>query len=112
MDLPKNWKILSSKKLVLEYQSPAFKANDLVTVRLIGAEMARRLRVKGFTKTKEFGWLPVKKIAEGLELGAIKECADGSLVCATNVVPVLNKDGRVTGSFRTDFTKFRRWLEN
>ena len=112
MSLPVNWKLLSSKKLVLDHQRPAYKSGDMETVKMIGKEMARRLRMKGLTKTQGFGWMATAKIVRGLESGAIKEWKDGALAAAVSYVPIFNKAGEPTKKLKADFTKFDRWLKS
>jgi len=118
MTLSVNWKLLNSRKLFLNYQRPAYKERDMETVKLIGKEMARRLRMKGLTKTRGFGWMATEKIARGLEEGAIKEWAndkgikDGSLMAVVSYAPIFNKAGEPTKKVKSDFTKFEGWLKS
>lgn len=109
--LPENWRTLSSRKLFLDYQRQAFKAGDKEMVVLIGEEMRRRLKVKGLVKTRPFGWVSVKKIANGLESNLIKENADGSFTLLVRYVDVYDKQGRKIGS-KPDYSKFKQWLTN
>lgn len=111
MNLPVNWKLLNSKKLFYDYQRPAYKDGDMGTVKLIGQEMARRLRIKGLQKVKPFGWMPEERIISGLNDGIIVERKDGSFAPVVKSIPVLTKLGRKTGSFKPYYGKFGRWLE-
>ena len=110
MSLPKNWKKLTAKKLVLDYQRQAFKNDNMEVVVKIGKEMARRLGVKGLKKVSPFGWVKYDRIISGLNNEVITEVRGGGFAVATRLEDVYDKLGRKRGT-KVDFSAFESWLK-
>ena len=112
MELPKDWKSLSVRELVLDYQRPAFKARDNKTVTKIAEEMSRRLAANGLVQIV-YGWMSVGKVDRGLTTGVIKDQPDGVPIIAyvKGEKDIYDGKARAVGKGRS-YESFIKWLES